>query len=465
MTRTPLILLATALVALSSGCRQQLATPAPVPATDADCNAVQAPQHVARHYRTAMQQLAAGRSPRQVAKLRCFIGNQAATQADARVAYRQLVAHTFNPDILYTVLQRQLQRNLEADRTLGQQRDAQLAWPGAYLSEAAVVAYRNTGQQRFLDLFVTYYDGILERRDDQLGRFDTKHKRVMKAWGSVNIEKDQWIAHVTHNARITYPATEFARLVRANPSLQRFQAKADRYVASARETLDDFEDDLVSVPGHPEIRWYQRPLDNNLEATNHLHVVGNTWLNLASLTGEARYRRHVEEVIEVFLQGVRREPDGLVSWNYFPFFAEQERRNNTYLNGQEYSEPIWKASLTAPFLLRAQAQGYAVPHTLIEALGRTFTSLTFQGDQIWRNLARRDSRFVDPQKDRQKLGFLRNATVLVEYGRVAPDLPTKVATLVASRPDLFPQGWLSSPSMLLSYAYYLTPPRKPQPTH
>jgi hypothetical protein len=221
----------------------------------------------------------------------------------------------------------------------------------------------------------------------------------------------------------------------------------------------------VSVPGHPDIRWYKRPLDNNLEATNHLHVVGNTWLNLASLTGETRYRRHVEEVIEVFLQGVRREPDGLVSWNYFPFFAEQERRNNTYLNGQEYSEPIWKASITAPFLLRAEAQGYAVPRTLIEALGRTFTTLTFQGDQIWRNLARRDSRFVDRQQDRQKLGFLKNATVLVEYGSVAQELPTKVATLVASRPDLFPQGWLSSPSMLLSYAYYLTPPRRPPPTH
>jgi hypothetical protein len=450
---------------LSPGCRQPLATPVPVPETDADCLTVQAPQQVARHYRAAVQQLADGQSPRQVAQLRCFIGNQAATQSDTRVAYRQLIAHTFNPDILYTALQRQLQRNLEEDRALGQQRDAQLAWPGAYLSEAAVVAYRNSGQQRFLDLFVSYYDAILDRRDDRLGRFDTKHTRVMKAWGSVNIEKDQWIAHVTHNARITFPATEFARLVHANPSLKRFQATADRYVAAARETLDEFEEDLVNVPGHSGIRWYKRPLDNNLEATNHLHVVGNTWLNLASLTGETRYRQHVEEVIQVFLQGVRREPDGLVSWNYFPFFAEQERRNNTYLNGQEYSEPIWKASITAPFLLRAQAQGYQVPRALIEAIGRTFTTLSFQGDQIWRNLARRDSRFVDRQQDRQKLGFLKNTSVLVEYGTVAPELPTKVATLVASRPDLFPQGWLSSPSTLLSYAYYLKPPRKPQPSH
>jgi hypothetical protein len=464
MRRTPLILVATTLVALSAGCRQRLATPAPVPAKDAACLTVQAPQQVANHYRAALQQLAAGQSPRQVAQLRCFIGNQAAAQADPRVAYRQLVAHTFNPDILYTALQRQLQRNLQAELSLGQQRDAQLAWPGAYLSEAAVVAYRKTGQPRFLDLFVSYYDAILDRRDDRLGRFDMKHKRVMKAWGSVNIEKDQWIAHVTHNARITYPATEFARLVRADRSLQRFQAKADRYVAAAQETLDEFEEDLVSVPGHPGIRWYRRPLDNNLEATNHLHVVGNTWLNLASLTGESRYREHVDEVIQVFLQGVRQEPDGLVSWNYFPFFAEQERRNNTYLNGQEYSEPIWKASLTAPFLLRAQGQGYAVPNDLIKALGRTFSTLSFQGDQIWRNLARRDSRFVDRQKDRQKLGFLKNAAVLVEYGSVAPELPSKVATLVASRTDLFPQGWLSSPSTLLSYAHYLTPPRKPQPS-
>lgn len=459
------LLLLMAITGLSGACRREPDSIAVAPATDQACSKLMTSGQAHRFYRQAIQELAQGQAPRQVADLRCLIGDAAAAQSNPERAYRQLVGQTFNADILHGLLSNQLNRNLAQDRQADRQRDAGLAWPGAYLSEAAVVAYQKTGDPRFLDLFVHYYDGVLARRDDRLNRYDTEHRRVMKAWGSVNIEKDRWIAHVTHNARITYPATEFARLVRAESGLKRFRAKADQYLAAARETLDAFEADLVPVPGQPGIRWYRRPFDDNLEATNHLHVVGNTWLNLADLTGEARYRQHVEELIRIFLSGVHREPGGLVSWNYFPSFAKQERDNTEYGNGQEYSEPIWKASLTAPFLLRAQARGYAVPAELTQAIGRTFSSLSFQGDQLWRNLARRDSRFVDVRKDKGKLGYLQNAITLVEYGSVAPALPGQIATLVAARRDLFPRGWLSSPAMLLSYAHYLKPSPGVTPPH
>ena len=452
----PLLLLM-AVAGWIGACRRESESIVVTPATDQSCTALMVQGQAHSVYRQAVQALAQGQSPQQVAHLRCLIGDAAAAQTNPEQAYRQLVGQRFDADILYGLLSNQLSRNLAQDRQVGKQRDAGLAWPGAYLSEAAVVAYQKTGETRFLDLFVSYYDAVLTRRDDRLNRFDTEHQRVMKAWGAVNIEKDRWIAHVTHNARITYPATEFARLVKADPGLKRFESKANHYLAAAQETLDAFEADLVPVPGQPGIRWYRRPFDDNLEATNHLHVVGNTWLNLAELTGEARYSQHVEELIKIFLSGVHREPGGLVSWNYFPSFAKQERQNTEYRNGQEYSEPIWKASLTAPFLLRAQGRGYAVPAELTQAIGRTFSTLSFQGNQLWRNLAQRDSRFVDVHKDKSKMGFLKNATTLVEYGSVAPALPGQIATLVAARRDLFPRGWLSSPAMLLSYAYYLRP--------
>lgn len=455
MSRRRLGALLTMLAVLVAACQRQPPLQSARPAAAISCRQVLAPDAVYPRYRLAVRGLARGRQPTEIEGLHCFLGVKAIHKLDARQAYRRLVAQTFSPDILYGALAQEFNDNLAQDRQLGLKRDAGLAWPGAYLSEAALVAYRKTGQQRFLDLYVNYFDAVLLRRDDRLGRVDSERKRVMKAWGSVNIGKTRWISHVTHNARIVYPATEFARLVRRDPALHRFRSKAEAYVAASRETLDAFEADLVAVPGQPGIRWYRRPLENNFEATNHLHVVGTAWLNLALLTGDPRYRRHVEELIKVFRQGVRSEPDGLVSWNYFPVFAEQEKRR--YPNGQEYSEPVWKAVLTTPFLLRAYRQGYPVPPALIKAIGRTFNTLTVQGDQLWRNLARRQSRPVDPKHDRSKMGMLKNAVALVEFGVLEPELPAKMATLVASRLDLFHAGWLSSPPGLLAYAYYLNP--------
>ena len=447
--------LLTTLAVLVAACQRQPPLQSARPAAAIRCKQVLAPDAVYHRYRLAVRGLARGRQPAEIEGLHCFLGVKAIHQLDARQAYMRLVAQTFSPDILYGALAEEFNDNLAQDRQLGPKRDAGLAWPGAYLSEAALVAYRNTGQQRFLDLFVSYFDAILLRRDDRLGRFDSEHRRVMKAWGSVNIGKTRWISHVTHNARIVYPATEFSRLVRRDPALHRFRSKAEVYLTASREALDAFEEDLVAVPGRPGIRWYRRPLENNFEATNHLHVVGTAWLNLALLTGDPRYRRHVEELIEVFRQGVRLEPDGLVSWNYFPVFAEQEKHR--YPNGQEYSEPVWKAVLTAPFLLRAYRQGYPVPPALIKAIGRTFNTLSVQGDQLWRNLARRQSRPVDLKHDRRKLGMVKNTMALVEFGVLEPKLPAKMAILVSSRPDLFHAGWLSSPPGLLAYAYYLKP--------
>jgi hypothetical protein len=454
MSRRRLGVLLATLAVLSAACQRQTSQ-RPRPEAVASCNQVLAADAVYHHYRAAVRGLAEGDEPERIAGLRCFLDEDAVSQLDARQAYQRLVSQTFNSDILYGALVHELNNNLAQDHRLGLKRDAGLAWPGAYLSEAALVAYRNTGQQRFLDLFVDYFDVVLQRRDDRLGRFDSEHQRVMKAWGSVNIGKTRWISHVTHNARIVYPATEFARLVRRDPVLDRFRSKAEAYVAASLETLDAFEADLVEVPDQSGLRWYRRPLENNFEATNHLHVVGTAWLNLALLTGDPRYRRHVEQLIDVFLQGVRSEPNGLVSWNYFPVFAKQEK--SSYPNGQEYSEPVWKAVLTTPFLLRASRQGYSVSPGLMKGIGRTFNTLTVQGDQLWRNLARRQSRFVDPRRDQRKMGMVKNVMALVEFGEIEPALPVKMAILVSSRPDLFRFGWLSSPPGLLAYAYYLKP--------
>jgi hypothetical protein len=185
MIRRRLGVLLVTLAVLAAACQRQSSLQPPRPAAVVSCKQVLAPDAVYHHYRVAVRALAKGQEPGGIPGLRCFLGEDAVQRLHPRQAYRQLVANTFDADILYAALRKRFDKTLAQDRRLGLKRDAGLAWPGAYLSEAALVAFRKTRQQRFLDLFVHYFDAVLQRRDDRLGRFDGEHKRVMPAWAAL----------------------------------------------------------------------------------------------------------------------------------------------------------------------------------------------------------------------------------------------------------------------------------------
>ncbi|MFO7630735.1 MAG: hypothetical protein R6W06_14715 [Prochlorococcaceae cyanobacterium] len=363
-------------------------------------------------------------------------------------------------DALYRTLQERLQAVLDNDIRTGDQRLSGLAWEGADYAEAALIAYQQFGDRRFLDMVSQHYDHVLQRRDDKLNRFDQHHNRIMKAWGSRNLDKKRWIAHITHNARIVHTGVLFARLIEQDPNLKAYQPKANHYLKEATRTLQEFEEDWHPVAGEPRLFWYQRPNDKGQEATNHLHMIGRTWIHLATLTGEARYKQRITMVLDAFLKGVNRHDDGTASWNYFPYFARNEQADSSRRNGQDYSEPIWKGALTAPFLLEAQTHGYAVPSWLIQGIGQGFAEHSFQGRNLLRNLSPQNSRMVDASQDRQKLSMLSHLFGLTTYNRVDSRITPKLHYLVQARPDLLPGGWLASAAGVRGYAIA----RCPKPT-
>ena len=368
--------------------------------------------------------------------------------------YKSIVKNTFHPGILYYAIDNWFKDVLARDAVLGNH--IGLGWPGAYAAEAALVAFINTKQKRFLDLFVNYYDTVLERRDDKTGRFDEFHNKTMNAWGgwSTDLDITEWVAAVTPNARIVYGGTKLARIVRNNPYLKgKYGAAAARYLSVAKTTMDAFEVDWKSIPNYKGVKWYVSPYRWSIEATNHVHQAGTVWLNLAALTNNVKYKQRVQYTIDVFLKGLKKGPNGTLYWNYFPYFAKKEKKE--YANGREFSERVWKASLTAPFLLRAKAQGFKIPDYVVPALAKTFTTLTFQERNLLSNLSPIKSSFFDPIVDQRLLSMAQNSVTLIEFQSVEPALATRIATLIGNRPDLFPRAWASGTHGLLAYAYML----------
>jgi hypothetical protein len=342
-----------------------------------------------------------------------------------------------------------------------------------------VVAYRNTGETRFLDLFRQAFDQILERRDSVTGFQDALRQRSTHGWSSINISEEKrsnhkgkpfLVGHITHAARIVYPATEFVRLVQQSPQLTaRYGADAQRYITASRAAIDDFDTDWkpvagLRVPGSDRpLFWYRRPITNSLEATNHVHMVASTWLNLGQITGQTSYHEKAVDSLAVFQQGVKKENNHTVHWNYFPFFATKEQQR--FANGREYSEAVWKASLTTPFIARAQRLGLEQAKPLSAAIAHSINQEILGDGELRRNLSSKQSRWFDPgdTKDKKQLGKINNITYFLEYESIEPEIGRKIRRLFATRPDLLPMGWLGSPSGALGYAHLLRPSGERQP--
>ena len=403
-----------------------------------------------------LRSLHQGRRPATIPEFPCFAGRPPnLAELSPQQGYQLLIHQGFSREVLRDALARGFNAVIRNDQQLGLKRYQNLAWGGVYLSEAALLAYQRTGDQRFLELFEAYFDRVLERRDVVLGRRDDFRGAVRQGWGSSKVDGNRWINLVTHNGRIVYPATQFALLVQQTPALERFRAKADHYTAISVAVLDEFDPEWQLLNTATGDAWFARPPLGEPEASNRIHLVGRSWLNLAKLTGDSKYKQRVEALITTFLKGVRDQPEDAVSWSYYPSFTLD--RTSPYFIEQEQGEPVWKATLTVPFLLEAYQQGYAVPQDLIRRIATTWNSSILNTNCIRYTINPNNSRCLLPDRDRDKIGMLQTLMSILPYSTIEPGLADTLQNLVASRPDLFPGGWLGSAAGMIGYAYFLQP--------
>ena len=396
------------------------------------------------NYLAVMEALADGVAPGDLPALAAFLEGDLSGMRPLP-AYRLLVGTVFRPDLLEEYASTMLHQTIDRARAAPTTRAAALAWGGADVAEATIVAFQRTGANRFLDLFVDYFDEVLRLRDSKLDLRDDRLGVQVPAWGDGKLVAGRWIAHVTTTARITYAATAFARLTLPHEWLTAYHATARRYVAATERALAVFDRDYRRVPG-TDATYYRRPTAGHWEPINHAHQVGRVLLNLHALTGEAEYRRRATQIADVFAQSVAYDRRGYPYWRFFPYF-ERERDD-------ERAELIWKASCTMPFVHHAARRGRIDP-AIADSAARSFVVNLVRDGELNRTVD--PARFTALMRDDENV---ERAAFTAAWLELAPREPMifdrVVELLVAHRNDYFKRGWFGSPSLARGYAYCLS---------
>ncbi len=424
--------------------------------------------------------LRAGHPPRSLPAALRFLPDGAAQ--DPAEAHRTLIGQCFPAAPLRDYLAQELRQVIDSAMAAPENRGRVLAWGGAYVAEAALVAHGRCPEAGFLEVFLAYADHVVATRDSDLGLVDTAHGRVMPAWSSRRLDPDRNTTMITHFARIVAPLLRALRLQREDPAHAIGPDREARFLQVFREGFAAFEEDYRPVPG-TGCHWYLRPVLREWEPLNHMMIVAGAALDAWALTGDAALRARVEAIFDVLELSSTRHRDGSVSWPYRPRFAAPTARDRVRagvhgLSGRlssviaalrgraprprrsaniRPSEPIWKASMSLPVLAAAVDLGLHEQSRYVDPVADTFMRSIATPAGLLTDMHPRGSARFDPL--RMPPGLLSQTGFVAGWfslARLRPDLGDHLTRFVADHPELFADGWLGAPLTARGYAANLT---------
>ncbi|MEV6964323.1 hypothetical protein AB0M47_04335 [Hamadaea sp. NPDC051192] len=139
----------------------------------------------------------------------------------------------------------------------------------------------------------------------------------------------QPVVFTVHTGMITYPMASFARIVAQSPTLRsdpRYRSKADEYlqaaIAAARVHDDEWRQDET---GRGYFVWPKgMPLafDGTEQPTNQSLALGQTYVELAVVTGDPFWAGRARRLAAMFSADLRLLPNDSYSWPYWPTFSK-----------------------------------------------------------------------------------------------------------------------------------------------
>jgi hypothetical protein len=379
---------------------------------------------------------------------------ETAVQAPTPEAYRSLYAQfsraTPNPDVLFQYLDEALAKEVERGVAAPDDATQVYAWPVANGLSALVDAFEATRDVRFLELFIRTYDVILAHRDSEHRRRDEVRGRVMRTWGFRH--RDRWTCVVTHAGRIGFPVTRFCQAVRDDRQLRRqLNEKAQEYLNSIKLAMREFDEDFRAIEGTGE-GYYIRGSLGDVEPLNHMHVVGNTLVMLHVLTGREEYKSKAVQLANYFRGSVERQENGSYTWGLQP---TPERRKGLD------PEFVWKGEVTVSFPLTALGHGLCFEREELYPLVTTFTKNVWRGGEEAVINIRIGPELAGELKAFEYLGWeMRTASFLgwIKLDVLDPQVREIVEQAMATRTDMYADGWLQNLKTAEIYAYRMTPP-------
>jgi hypothetical protein len=327
-----------------------------------------------------------------------------------------------------------------------------LAWSWANSAQAALNAYRHTGEERFLDLMVPHFDEIMAKRDVVTGRLDETLGRPSKAWSSKVGDSTKWKAVLTHAGRLTAPMAEFVLLVNTRPALARYRVQAARLLPAIEAAVAEFDSDY-RVIARRSAGYYVRREFGDVEPLNHMHAFGETLVLLYRITGKDKYRARVAELGRYFAASMFEQPNGTRVWGYQP-----TPENLT----QHKPEPVWKAQVTIRFPLQGYLNGVVFTQDDARNLAAVFTRNVHRGGGSFAtSIAQKAGHTFDKGSKRQ-VALGRTLALWIYLDQVDPAVRELIEQTVASDPSLFPGGWLQDYVMAEAYSHRLAPRAGPR---
>lgn len=329
----------------------------------------------------------------------------------------------------------------QASRTHGNE---ELGWGLAYDLQAAMVAYQQTGDPEFLDLFEHGFDAALEVRDDKLGRRDDLRQRMMAGWGtkaySEGKDANAWITWDALTGMLLYPAALYAGAVAQDPQLAARKPRAATYLQAAREGVAAFDDWWREDTARKE-GFYFDPLYQDPAPLNHMNLLGLAHTALCSGFGDAASCHKARHLARFFAARYRYKPDGACAWEYWE--GPLQKKNHTGV-----LEDISHAFLNMEFAEHVHRAGIALEKKEVKCIADVFHDHVIRSNDDWGAYIDGSGRLVAEHKQ-----YGMPAFVVLE--RFRPGIARKVDLFVRANPKAFPLGWMSYCSGPKGFAYQL----------
>jgi len=193
-----------------------------------------------------------------------------------------------------------------------------IAWGDSYTLSALAEMLAATGDPKYADMFIRLADHVLKARDNLHDRRDEYRGIVTPAWGSSKYSGGKWHVWAVHTGMICEPLARFAAIIRKDAKLKdRYAAKADEYLAAARQAVAVHEPDFRAGPGKDEGYLYGHVNEIHLPL-NMQNALARAWIYIDDATGKPDHRDHIERLARFFKTRIRVETDGALTWEYRP---------------------------------------------------------------------------------------------------------------------------------------------------
>lgn len=241
-----------------------------------------------------------------------------------------------------------------------QNTDGALSWGESYIMRGYMQMYRATRDTYYLDKLVNHADAVLANRDDVNPNPETAPGWTQGAVG--------YMGASVSSGHIVWPMAEFARVVKSDPALAAYHAKADAYIAKAEETMNWLDNtmrfDLLN--DHSAYRVYPNgPIQ--LGATNGDMTAAMVLEQLYGATGNPTHRDLADRVARTTRTlGLYTTDQGNLAWSY------------SY-SGASDAEDTSHGALVAPLIARLARQGRVFSPVQMQGLVQSLMNEAFLG--------------------------------------------------------------------------------------